>query len=204
MAFFVSWVRSFMTRKPIYTIGYGARGVEELIAVLQAQGIDYLIDVRSAPYSRYKPDYNKEALGQRLRESGIRYVVMGDALGGRPADPDCYTEDDKVDYDKVREKPFYKEGIGRLAEAWDQQLAVVIMCSEGKPESCHRSILIGATLEEGGIEVAHIDENGLLLSQEEVRLRRIGGQPSLFGPSFHKFTSRKKYKSEEESGSDNK
>ena len=33
------------------------------------------------------------------------------------------------------------------------------MCSEGKPEMCHRSKLIGATLDELGIPVLHIDED---------------------------------------------
>jgi hypothetical protein len=32
-----------------------------------------------------------------------------------------------------------------------------------------------------------------VISQEDVMLRVIGGQPSLFGPDFHKLTSRKRY-----------
>ena len=182
-----------MARIPIYTIGYGARTVEELAALLHEQQIQYLLDVRSKPYSRYKPEFSKTELENYLKDQGIRYIFMGDTLGGQPSDPDCYTADGKVDYEKLKQKPFYQEGIGRVQRAWQQQQPVVLMCSEGKPENCHRSKLIGETLADLGIDVAHIDENGALLTQEEVKLRIIGGQPSLFGPDFHQLTSRKRY-----------
>lgn len=190
----------FMSNIPIFTIGYGARSLEELIAVLREKRVAFLIDVRSQPYSRYKPEYGKEALQARLKEEGIRYVFMGDQLGGRPADPACYTAGGKVDYKKVARTPGYIEGIGRLREARTQGLSVVLMCSEGKPENCHRSKLIGATLEAEGIAVAHIDEHDQTLTQEDVRLRVIGGQPSLFGPDFHQLTSRKRYDGDRGSG----
>ena len=181
----------------VYTIGYGARSIEDFIQALQTQGITYLIDVRSRPYSRYKPEFSKEALDKHLQAHQIRYVFMGDTLGGQPDDPDCYT-DGKVDYEKCRTKPFFIEGIGRLRRAWEQQLPVAIMCSEGKPENCHRSKLIAPALVEQGIPVVHIDENDQPISQEDVMLRIIGGQPSLFGDDFYKLTSRKRYLTEDE------
>lgn len=186
-----------MSNNPIFTIGYGAREIGELIAVLKRYQIAYLIDVRSKPYSRYKPDFSKQALEQQLKAAGIRYLFMGDLLGGQPDDPACY-QDGKVNYDKVNEKGFYRQGIGRLTEAWKQQRRVALMCSEGKPEQCHRSKLIGATLTAAQIEVAHIDENDDLISQEDVLLRLRGGQPSLFGTALDRFTSRKRYEYEKE------
>jgi uncharacterized protein (DUF488 family) len=183
-----------MTDRPIYTLGYGARTIEELIDVLAQHDIAYLIDVRSQPYSRFKPEYNREALEASLKAQGIRYVFMGDSLGGRPADPACYTDDGKVDYEAYRLQPLYREGIERLRQAWEQQLSVAILCSEGRPENCHRSKLIGVTLAQEDIAVAHIDENDRLLNQEEVWNRIIGGQPSLFGHDFARLTSRKRYR----------
>lgn len=176
----------------LYTIGYGAREMEDFLAVLERYGVAYLVDVRSRPYSRYKPDFSKKALAAHLKARGIRYVYMGKSLGGQPDDPACYT-DGKVDYEKVREKGFYRKGIGRLQEAWRQRLPIAVMCSEGKPEQCHRSMLIGRTLVERGIEVTHIDEVDRPITQEDVLLRRTKGQPSLFGEAFHAFTSRKRY-----------
>lgn len=181
-----------MIEAGIFTIGYGARSIEEFIQVLQANGITYLVDVRSRPYSRYKPEFSKETLDNHLQSHQIRYVFMGDTLGGQPDDPDCYT-DGKVDYEKCRSKPFFLAGIGRLRRAWEQKLPVTIMCSEGKPENCHRSKLIAPALVNEGITVIHIDENDQLISQEDVMLRLSKGQPSLFGDDFHKLTSRKRY-----------
>jgi uncharacterized protein (DUF488 family) len=182
-----------MSEKPLYTVGYGARSINEFLDLLEEWGIAFLLDVRSKPYSRYKPDFSKNALEHHLKGRGIRYVFMGDTLGGQPADPECYTPEGKVDYEVCRQKPFFQEGIGRLQQAWQQGHAAALMCSEGKPEQCHRSKLIGPALEEAGIDVTHIDENGQPLSQEAVMMRVIGGQPSLFGPDFHQLTSRKRH-----------
>jgi len=182
-----------MSHVPIYTIGYGAREMDDFIAVLKSHQINFLIDIRSKPYSRYKPDFSKHALERKLQAQGIRYVFMGDTLGGQPEDPDCYDEDGKVDYDKIRDKLFYEKGIGRLRQAWQNQVSVVLMCSEGKPEMCHRSKLIGQSLVDEGIDLAHIDENNQPISQEDVFLRLHKGQPSLFN-DFFQYTSRNKYR----------
>ena len=117
---------------------------------------------------------------------------MGESLGGLPDDPECYSKG-KVDYELLRKKPFYIQGIERLIDASEKGISVVVMCSEEKPERCHRSKLIGRTLEEKAIDVIHIDENNLEISQEEAILRVSGGQPSLFGENFSGQTSRKRY-----------
>lgn len=181
-----------MLERPIYTIGYGAREIDELIEVLKEHEIVYLIDVRSRPYSRYKPDFSKDPLAAHLQRAGIRYVFMGDTLGGQPDDQRCYV-DGKVVYDKVATMSFYQEGIARLQDAFKQQLPVVLMCSEGKPQQCHRSKLIGKTLVEAGIPIQHIDENDRLITHDDVMRRIYGGQPSLFGDDFQTLTSRKRY-----------
>lgn len=188
---------------PVFTIGYGARTIEAFIQVLKTHAIAYLIDVRTAPYSRYKSEFGREALELELRRHGIRYVYMGEQLGGRPDDPDCYLDEGvmsdgagrKVDYEKVKGKEFYRQGLSRVVNAFDRQLRVVLMCSEGKPENCHRSELIGRSLTALGIPVAHIDENDALQTQETVIIRRWSGQQTLFDmPS----TSRKRYGGKQE------
>lgn len=178
------------TTIPIYTIGYGSRSITELIEVLHQHEIAYLIDVRSAPYSRYKPEFSKAPLANELERHNIRYVFMGDTLGGRPDDETCYVNG-KVDYEKVKATEFYQRGIERLHTAFTQQQSVVLMCSEGKPEECHRCKLIGTTLTTQNIRVIHIDENGEQMTQEQIIDRLTGGQLSMFGEdAFH---SRKKY-----------
>ena len=177
---------------PIYTIGYGNRSIEQFIEVLQQHKIAYLIDVRSTPYSRYKPEFSKEALAAELQRHRIRYVFMGDTLGGHPDDEDSYDENGQVDYEKVKGTEIYQRGIARIQNAFNQQQCVTLMCSEGKPEQCHRSKLIGASLDEQDIPVTHIDENDEEQTQEKVIDRLTGGQMRLFGEdTFH---SRKQYR----------
>lgn len=143
----------------IYTIGYGNRSVDEFIEALQEHEIAYLIDVRSAPYSRYKSEFSREPLEAELQRQGVRYVFMGDTLGGQPDDEECYDVNGKVDYERVKKTERYQFGIKRLQTAVAKKQCVALMCSEGKPENCHRSKLIGETLEEKNIRVTHIDES---------------------------------------------
>lgn len=189
-----------MNHPPIYTIGYGARDMEGFIAALRRYGVAYLIDVRSRPYSRYKPDFSRDKLEGHLRRADIRYVYMGDTLGGLPDDRSCYDDEGKVVYERVAERDFYREGIERLAKAHAQGLAICLMCSEGKPEMCHRTKLIGRTLAQRGLPAAHIDENDALVTQDDVLLRHTNGQLSLFGDEATPGTSRKKYNREEPQG----
>lgn len=190
-----------MPQQSIYTIGHGGRTIEAFLELLLGYNIAYLIDVRSQPYSRYQPEFTKQALERYLKAHGIRYVFMGDRLGGRPEDPNCYING-KVDYEQVRVQGFYVAGLERLEKAWRDGLGVVLLCSERKPEQCHRSKLIGRSLTDRSIEVNHIDENDDIVSQEEIMMRVIGRQPSLFGLDFHKLTSRKRYKPGEDAGDD--
>ena len=169
-----------MSRSPVYTIGYGSRNLTDFIRVLQQQQIEFLIDVRSQPYSRHKPDFSKEPLKQFLAEEGIRYVFMGHQLGGRPEDPDCYREG-ILDYDLLEQMPFYKAGIARVQDAVGKGFRVALMCSEEKPEQCHRGKLIGRTLSVMSVAIRHIDENDQLITQEEMMLRQTNGQLTLFG-----------------------
>jgi len=178
---------------PVFTIGYGSRTLDDFVRVLQNYDIEFVLDVRSAPYSRFKPEFSKDALETHLREHAIRYIYLGDQLGGQPKDRDCY-EDDKVVYARVKEKAFYRAGLERVQAAFRRQRRVVLMCSEGKPEMCHRSKLIAASLIELDIPVAHIDEHDTLRGQDNIIAELTDGQLSLFGE--HDFTSRKRYQAD--------
>lgn len=168
-----------MTKIPIYTIGYGNRSIEEFVKLLQHYDIKFLVDIRSQPYSRFNSDFSKEALEKRLKQHAIRYIFMGDTLGGRPKDSTCYV-DGRVDYARVREKSFYQKGISYLHTAWGKQLSIALMCSEVKPQECHRAKLIGNTLIEQDIDVAHIDEAGVIKTQLQINQMLTDGQPTLF------------------------
>jgi uncharacterized protein (DUF488 family) len=180
---------------PVHTIGYGARTLDDFLDLLCTHEIRYLIDLRSSPYSKFKPEFSRETLAKALEARGVKYVYMGDQLGGQPDDPACFV-DGKVVYEIVAQLPAYQQGIARVVRAHERGLRLVLMCSEGKPELCHRAKLIGETLTARGIPVLHIDEDGALISQDDVRDRLTGGQLNLFGENT--FTSRKRYRQEED------
>jgi uncharacterized protein (DUF488 family) len=148
-----------MEKKPLYTIGHGSRKPDDFLALLKEYGIEYLVDVRSVPHSRFHPQFNRNALESFLAQHGVTYVFMGDELGGRPKDASCYTEG-KVNYEIMRTKAFFKHGIDRLKTAYNKDINLVIMCSERNPRECHRSKLIGQALVADHITVQHIDEHG--------------------------------------------
>jgi len=183
-----------MKKHKIYTIGYGNRKVEDFANILKNFDIQYLIDVRSKPYSKFNPDFNQNELKFFLKEKGITYGFLGDTLGGRPDCPCCYDKEGKVDYDTVKEQEFFKNGLARLEIAYQKQFKIVLMCSESKPEECHRTKLIGEELAKNEIEITHIDENGNLKSQNDVMLILTKGKNlvDLFGHTEN-LTSRKQY-----------
>jgi uncharacterized protein (DUF488 family) len=164
---------------PILTFGYGSRDIDDAIDMLCAEGVEFVIDVRSSPWSRFRPEWSQDALSRSLRSKGLVYVYMGDELGGRPDHPDCYDDEGHVDYLRCRRRPEYRRGLDRLISASRQGLRVALMCSEGRPEDCHRTKLVGESLVECGVRVEHLDQAGKRCVHEEVILRITGGQLSL-------------------------
>ncbi len=180
-----------MADSPIYTIGYGNRTFEAFVQLLGQYTIAYVVDVRTHPFSRFQPDFAKLALADGLAREGLRYIFMGDVIGGMPDDRSCY-RDGKVIYEQYSRLPSYQAGIDRLLRAHARGVQMAVMCSELRPKDCHRSKLIGQSLAELGARVLHINEYGALTSQEEVIRTLTGGQLNLFGDP-EQFTSRKKY-----------
>jgi uncharacterized protein (DUF488 family) len=178
---------------PIRTIGYGARSIEAFVAAVLAVDAEYVVDVRSAPYSKFKPEFSREPLTARLAESDLLYVFMGDALGGRPDDPACYRPDGRVDYGRCRLRATFIAGVDSLAAGWEADHRIVLMCSEGKPAECHRTKLIAEELVALGVPVVHIDEHGEARSHAAIMALITGGQGTLFGDHTAAALSRKRH-----------
>lgn len=183
-----------MLETTIYSIGHGNKTIEDFITELVSFDIEYLLDIRSKPYSKWNPQFNQAVLEMELKEHGIVYVFVGDTLGGLPQDRSCYDRHGKVVYDFIKEKDFFKEGLNRLTIANEKKIRLAIMCSESKPEECHRSKLIGQELLKKEISLQHIVSEKLVKSQETVmnELTKGKGTVDLFGNEMD-FTSRKSY-----------
>lgn len=173
----------------LLTIGYGNRPLDEVLGQLRHESVQFLIDVRSNPQSKFNPDFSGEPLERSLQATGIKYVFMGDTLGGRPDDMSCY-ENGHVIYERVRERPFFQKGLERLLSAVAQRLVVCILCSESNPADCHRTKLIGVALSAAGVDVVHLCKNGERLSQAQLMASLESLQGDLFGAQLR---SRKAY-----------
>lgn len=183
-----------MAKSTIYSIGHGNKKIEVFVAELKSFNIQYLLDVRSKPYSKWNPQFNKDQLEVALKQDGISYVFVGDKLGGLPEDRSCYDEKGKVLYDVLKKKDFFREGLKRLTTAQNKQIPLAIMCSESKPDTCHRSKLIGQELLKKNISLLHIISCKQTKSQETVmnELTKGKGTVDLFGNEIE-FGSTKSY-----------
>jgi ATP-dependent DNA helicase RecQ len=161
------------------TIGYAKRTLDETIAQLKVHDVEFLVDVRSSPWSQRYPDFSRNALPGLLGPRGITYMYMGDELGGRPDGEDLRDDEGHVLYDACMQRPQFQHGIGRLRKAWSDGRRVALLCAEARPDGCHRSRLLGRALVETGIDVLHIDEDGTPLTQDEVMARIRGPQLAL-------------------------
>ena len=148
-----------MTATTIYTIGHGNRPLEELLGLLQENGVGCLVDVRMFPGSRRHPHFGRGELEKSLPAAGVAYVWEGEALGGRRrARRDSphvamRNESFRAYADHMQSGEFH-DGIERLL-AMAGEARPAIMCAERLPWQCHR-YMISDFLVAHGIEVRHI------------------------------------------------
>ena len=172
----------------VFTTGHGGRTLDSIVTQLKDWEIRVVVDVRSQPYSRHQPEFSRETLQRGLAGAGLEYLFMGDQLGGRPADPSCYTENGNVDYGVYRQHALFQQGIRRLLTGCQRGYTLTLLCSEGNPRNCHRSGLIGDALESRGVEVIHLLPDGGVRSQSEVMQSRTNGRMLL--PGFGQVSSK--------------
>ena len=164
---------------PIYTIGHSNTSVDKLISLLKQNKIQVLADVRSVPYSRHVPQANREAIERAVKAAGIKYLFMGDQLGGRPKDIKIKDEQGNLDYSKLALTERFREGMDRLLKGASQYY-VCLMCSEEDPSRCHRSLLISRELDKLGVEIRHIRRDGHIETLGELEKQIPPAQEGLF------------------------
>jgi uncharacterized protein (DUF488 family) len=164
--------------RTVFTIGHSNHDLEELLSLLQEHSIQVIVDVRSAPYSRFAPQYNRESLERSLSARGIQYLFLGRELGARPSDPECYDQD-RVQYERIARSPAFLEGIRRVEEGAAGRRSA-LMCTEKDPLDCHRAILVAEALVKRQIPVNHIHADGSVETHEIARRRllNVTGTPA--------------------------
>ena len=160
----------------VFTIGHSTHGLGRFIALLKLHDITALGDVRSKPYSRVNPQFNRENLKKDLEAVGIAYVFLGKELGARSEDPSCY-DGGRVQYDRLALTERFKHGLERVQDGMSKY-NLALMCAEKEPLECHRTLLVARHLSALGIPIQHILADGRLESHAEA-LNRLMRQLAL-------------------------
>ena len=166
----------------IFTVGHSNHASEAFVALLRTHGVTAIADVRSAPYSRFNPWFNRETLAEALEAHGVRYVFLGRELGARPDDAACF-EDGRVRYDRLAGTARFRSGLDRAVEG-ARRYRLALMCAEKDPVDCHRTILVARELVRRGIDVAHILADGRIEPHDDTVERLLArhrlAEPDLF------------------------
>lgn len=155
----------------VLTIGHSTYVWEHFASLLRGAGVTAVADVRTSPYSRRGPHFNRDELRERLRQDGVQYVFLGNELGGRPKEPSLYNNG-VADYEKMAKTAVFARGLGRVVEG-AKNYRIALLCSERDPLNCHRCLLVGRALAENGVRVSHVLERGEVTTQAEIEDRLL-------------------------------
>ena len=171
-------------KKTIYTIGHSTREWEEFVEILEAYGIEVLVDVRTVPKSRHVPQYNDEHMAEALPKEGIEYAHIKKLGGLRPAKKDSpnggwRNKSFRGFADYMQTKDFF-EGLDELM-VLAKGKTTAIMCAEAVPWRCHRS-MIGDALLVRGYEVTDIFSDHKAEPEKLTSFAVVDGQNIVYPP----------------------
>jgi uncharacterized protein (DUF488 family) len=147
--------------RTILTVGHSNQSVEHLLELLRLHGVTALVDVRSQPYSRYAIQFNRESLEPAVTNANLRYLFMGEELGGRQLGKIPALDERLARADEVARLPAFQRGIDRLLDGAGRY-QIAILCAEEDPTECHRRLWVGRALRAHGATVLHIRGDGRL------------------------------------------
>jgi len=150
-----------------FTLGHSNHSAEEWLGLVRLHGVEVVVDIRSSPYSKFVPQFDREVLQPTLEKVGVRYLYLGAELGGRPANPDYYDAKGRVLYSRLCEDKQFCAAITRL-EAGLERFRIALLCGEEDPAHCHRRLLVGRVLTERSHLMLHIRGDGHLDTDEAV------------------------------------
>ncbi|MHB9028401.1 MAG: DUF488 domain-containing protein [Candidatus Latescibacterota bacterium] len=155
----------------IFSIGHSNHPAEVFLGLLRLHSIDTVCDVRSRPYSRWNPQFNRETLDRSLRDSGIVYRFLGSELGARPEGAG-FGPENCMSYDEMARIPRFQDGLEQVRELMTIA-RVALLCAERDPLFCHRAILVSRRLRSPNLRILHILADGGIETHEELELRML-------------------------------
>jgi uncharacterized protein (DUF488 family) len=152
----------------VLTVGHSNHPAERLIELTRLHGVQLIVDVRSQPYSRFAPQFNRELLDPVVTNAGLRYLFLGEELGGRQLGKIVSLQERLAAYEQVASSPQFQCGLARLLDEAEHQV-VAILCAEEDPTECHRRVWVTRALRHQGAKVAHIRGDGRLDPDEVLK-----------------------------------
>jgi uncharacterized protein (DUF488 family) len=168
----------------IYTIGHSTRTLDEFVEILQAHAIALLVDIRTIPKSRHNPQFNKDNLTRDLPRKGIAYLHLPDLGGLRKAQKNSVNAGWRnasfrgfADYMQTRA---FVSALRRLMQLGKSR-RLALMCAEGNPFRCHRSLVADA-LTVRKVHVLHISSRTSARAHTLTKFARIDGTRITYPP----------------------
>jgi len=133
----------------IFTIGHGARTLDDLVATLASAQVNLLVDVRRFPGSRRHPHLGRPSLERALPQLDIEYLFAGEALGGR-REPSDTSRHPMLRVDAFRgyadhmDTHAFRSALGDLEDRARHGRRLAIMCAETPWWKCHRRLISDA------------------------------------------------------------
>lgn len=157
----------------IYTIGHSQHSLDVFLGLLKKYDINYVLDVRSTPYSQFASDYNREMINRYLEMNDIRYSFMGKYFGARQEDSTLYAPEGYLDFKKVRQSDLFKRSFENVMQGIKSGYHISLMCTEKDPIDCHRTIMVAKAFHENDVTVKHIMPDGNLQTQKDIENRLL-------------------------------
>lgn len=159
--------------KTLYTIGHSNLRIDDFINLLNTYDINSIVDVRSTPYSRYTPQYNRENLKVSLKKYGVAYIGMAKEFGARRDNRSLYhDEGGYLDFELVYKDEYFLKGVQRIDAGISLGYKIALMCTERDAIDCHRNIMIARYFHRQGYAIVNVkhDESSELQHELEERL----------------------------------
>ncbi|WP_210161578.1 DUF488 domain-containing protein [Methylobacterium sp. B1] len=150
----------------VLTIGHSTLPYERFLSLLRQASVTAIADVRTAPFSRHFPHFNRDLLRDQLRQDDVAYVFLGEELGGRPKGKQFFC-DGVADYEQMAKTDSFTRGLNRVVDG-AEKYRIAMMCSEHDPMDCHRCLLVGRALHERGVSVRHILSGGQIVDHRQI------------------------------------
>lgn len=163
----------------VLTIGHSTLPYERFLSLLRQASVTAIADVRTAPFSRHFPHFNRDVLRDQLRQDEVAYVFLGEELGGRPKGKQLFC-DGVADYEQMAKTEPFMRGLDRVVDG-ARKYRIAMMCSEHDPMDCHRCLLVGRALHERGVSVRHILSGGQVVDHRRIedRLMDMSGKSDI-------------------------